>query len=57
MDGESQVRHAIAAGLCAAELQELIRRRAEEIYDGLEEACDGCKDYNHVLGNVVIKNA
>ena len=29
----------------------------KEIYDGLEEACDGCKDYSHVLGNVVIKNA
>jgi predicted phosphate transport protein (TIGR00153 family) len=29
----------------------------KEIYDGLEEACDGCKDYTHVLGNVVIKNA
>jgi predicted phosphate transport protein (TIGR00153 family) len=27
------------------------------IYDGLEEACDACKDYTHVLGNVVIKNA
>ena len=29
----------------------------KEIYDGLEEACDSCKDYSHVLGNVVIKNA
>jgi predicted phosphate transport protein (TIGR00153 family) len=29
----------------------------KEVYDGLEEACDGCKDYTHVLGNVVIKNA
>jgi predicted phosphate transport protein (TIGR00153 family) len=29
----------------------------KEVYDGLEDACDACKDYTHVLGNVVIKNA
>ncbi len=29
----------------------------KEIYDGLEEACDGCKDFTHVIGNIVIKNA
>jgi len=29
----------------------------KEIYQGLEEACDACKDYTHVLGNVVTKNA
>ena len=29
----------------------------KEVYDGLEDACDTCKDYTHVLGNVVIKNA
>jgi predicted phosphate transport protein (TIGR00153 family) len=29
----------------------------KEVYDGLEEACDGCKDYTHILGNIVIKNA
>jgi uncharacterized protein len=29
----------------------------KEVYDGLEEACDACKDFTHVLGNVVIKNA
>jgi hypothetical protein len=29
----------------------------KEIYDGLEEACDAAKDYTHVVGNVVIKNA
>ena len=29
----------------------------KEVYDGLEEACDACKDYTHVLGNVVTKNA
>jgi uncharacterized protein len=29
----------------------------KEIYQGLEDACDCCKDFTHVLGNVVIKNA
>jgi predicted phosphate transport protein (TIGR00153 family) len=29
----------------------------KEIYDGLENACDECKEYTHVVGNVVIKNA
>jgi uncharacterized protein len=29
----------------------------KEIYDSLEEACDACKDFTHVLGNIVVKNA
>jgi predicted phosphate transport protein (TIGR00153 family) len=29
----------------------------KEIYQGLEDACDQCKDYTHVVGNVVVKNA
>jgi uncharacterized protein len=29
----------------------------KEVYDGLEAACDECKDFTHSLGNVVIKNA
>jgi predicted phosphate transport protein (TIGR00153 family) len=29
----------------------------KEIYQGLEDACDQCKDFTHVLGTVVIKNA
>jgi predicted phosphate transport protein (TIGR00153 family) len=29
----------------------------KEIYQGLEDACDCCKDFTHVLGNIVIKNA
>jgi uncharacterized protein len=29
----------------------------KEIYDGLEDACDECKEYTHVVGNVVTKNA
>jgi uncharacterized protein len=29
----------------------------KEVYEGLEEACDRCKDFTHVVGNVVIKTA
>ena len=29
----------------------------KEIYDNLEDACDSCKDFTHIVGNVVIKNA
>ncbi|HXO22649.1 MAG TPA: DUF47 family protein [Thermoanaerobaculia bacterium] len=29
----------------------------KEVYQGLEDACDQCKDYTHILGNVVVKNS
>ena len=29
----------------------------KEVYDGLEDACDQVKDYTHILGNVIVKNA
>jgi uncharacterized protein len=29
----------------------------KEVYEGLENACDQCKDYSHVLGNVMVKNS
>ena len=29
----------------------------KEVYEGLENACDQCKNYSHVLGNVVVKNS
>jgi predicted phosphate transport protein (TIGR00153 family) len=29
----------------------------KEIYEGLENACDQCKDYTHVVGNIIVKNA
>jgi len=29
----------------------------KEIYDGLENACDQCRDYTHIVGNIVVKNA
>jgi uncharacterized protein len=29
----------------------------KEVYDQLEDACDACKDFTHILGNVVVKNA
>lgn len=28
-----------------------------KVYDGLEDACDACRHFSHVLGNVVLKNA
>jgi predicted phosphate transport protein (TIGR00153 family) len=29
----------------------------KEVYQGLEDACDGCKEFTHVLGNIVLKNS
>ena len=29
----------------------------KEVYQGLEDACDECKEYTHVIGNIVTKNA
>jgi len=29
----------------------------KEIYQGLEDACDKCKDFTHVVGNIVTKSA
>lgn len=29
----------------------------KEVYEGLENACDQCKEYSHVVGNVIVKNA
>lgn len=29
----------------------------KEVYDGLENACDQCKNYTHVVGNIVLKNS
>jgi len=29
----------------------------KEIYQGLEDACDECKEFTHTLSNVVVKNA
>jgi predicted phosphate transport protein (TIGR00153 family) len=29
----------------------------KEIFQGLEDACDKCKDFTHVVGNILIKNA
>jgi predicted phosphate transport protein (TIGR00153 family) len=29
----------------------------KEVYEQLENACDQCKDFTHIVGNVVIKNA
>jgi uncharacterized protein len=29
----------------------------KEVYQGLEDACDACKDFTHVIGNIMVKNA
>lgn len=29
----------------------------KEIYEGLEDACDQFKNYTHIVGNVIVKNA
>jgi len=29
----------------------------KEVYEGLEDACDECKDYTHAVGNVLVKNS
>lgn len=29
----------------------------KEVYEGLENACDQCKDYTHVIGNLLVKNS
>lgn len=29
----------------------------KEVYEGLENACDQCRDYTHIVGNVVVKYA
>ena len=29
----------------------------KEIYQGLEDACDQCKNYTHIIGNIVVKNS
>jgi uncharacterized protein len=55
-----------ADALYASALAELFRSKErnpievmkwKEIYDSLEDACDACKDFTHVLGNIVVKNA
>lgn len=29
----------------------------KEVYEGLENACDHCKDYTHAIGNIMVKNS
>ncbi|HEV7669695.1 MAG TPA: DUF47 family protein [Thermoanaerobaculia bacterium] len=29
----------------------------KEVYQVLEDGCDACKDYTHIIGNVLVKNA
>ena len=48
---------AVIADLFKGKLPPLEILKWKEVYEGLEEACDACKDYTHVIGNVVTKNA
>ena len=47
----------VIADLFKGKLPPLDILKWKEVYDGLEDACDACKDYTHVIGNVVTKNA
>ena len=29
----------------------------KEVFQGLEDACDHCRDYSHVIGNLLVKNS
>ena len=49
--------HAAIAELFHDAVDPLTVLKWKEIYQGLEDACDECKEFTHVLGNVVIKNA
>ena len=35
----------------------LVIMKWKEIFDGLENACDQFKDYTHIVGNIIVKNA
>jgi predicted phosphate transport protein (TIGR00153 family) len=53
-----QLYNAVIADLFRGHAQDAIYiLKWKEVYQGLEDACDACKDYTHILGNVVIKNA
>ena len=38
-------------------LEPILIMKWKEVYQSLEDACDECKDYTHVIGNIVAKNA
>ena len=40
-----------------SEVDPIFAMKWKEIYQNLEDACDSCKDFTHIVGNVVIKNA
>jgi predicted phosphate transport protein (TIGR00153 family) len=46
----------VMADLFRSKLDPLEVMKWKEVYEGLENACDACKDYGHVVGNVVTKN-
>ena len=51
-----QVYHAVIAELFKSDgLDPVEILKWKEVYQGLEEACDECKDYSHVVGNILAK--
>ena len=46
----------VMADLFKSGLDPLDVMKWKEVYEGLENACDACKDYGHVIGNIVTKN-
>lgn len=46
----------VMADLFKSKLDPLDVMKWKEVYEGLENACDACKDYGHVIGNIVTKN-
>jgi len=38
-------------------LDPIVILKWKEVYQGLENACDACKDFTHAIGNIVTKNA
>jgi len=46
----------VMADLFKSRLDPLDVMKWKEVYEGLENACDACKDYGHVIGNIVTKN-
>ncbi|HEV7517147.1 MAG TPA: hypothetical protein VGR07_12670, partial [Thermoanaerobaculia bacterium] len=56
----------VSAGLYSTVIADLFKGNGKnpleilkwkEVYEGLEDACDECKDFTHAVGNVLVKNS
>lgn len=52
-----QLYNTVMADLFKGKLDPIEIMKWKEVYQGLEDASDECKDYTHVIGNIVTKNA